>query len=52
MIAGIQKDPVGAENFHPCWSGGVVVFVEDVAESVSSSDVEVFECVWVGDGLR
>jgi hypothetical protein len=29
----------------------VVVFVEDAAESVTSSDAEVFEGVQVGDGF-
>jgi len=28
------------------------VRVEDAAESVLSSDVEVVESVWIGDGLR
>jgi hypothetical protein len=30
---------------YPCSSGGVVVLVEDAAESVSSSDVEVVQSV-------
>jgi hypothetical protein len=30
----------------------VVILVEDAAESIVSSDVEVLECGWVGDGFR
>jgi hypothetical protein len=29
----------------------VVVLVEDADESIMSSDAEVIECVWVGDGF-
>jgi len=33
----------------PGWSGGVVVFVEDAVESVSSVDVQVSDLGWLGD---
>ncbi len=39
-------------EFHPCWSGGVVVFVDDAAEAVSSADVEPGELVLILDGLQ
>jgi hypothetical protein len=28
---------------HPCWSGGMVVLVEDAVESITSSDDEVIQ---------
>jgi hypothetical protein len=38
-------------KYRPGRSSGVSVFVEDAAEAVASSDVEVVELVWFGDWL-
>ena len=34
---------------HPCWSGGMLVFVQDAAQAVASGDAEAGEFIRVGD---
>jgi hypothetical protein len=41
----------GCRKCHPCWSGGVVVLVEDSSQPWSSADVEPGDLGWVGDRL-
>jgi hypothetical protein len=38
-----RQQPCRCRKVHPCWSGCVMVFVEDAAESITSLDVEVVE---------
>jgi transposase len=38
-------------KYHPCWSGGMVVFVEDAAQALASVDVET-DLSWIGDRSR
>jgi hypothetical protein len=33
---------------HPCWSGGMLVFMEGAAEPVLSADIEVRDLLRVG----
>jgi hypothetical protein len=33
---------------HPCWSGGMLVLVEDAAEAVPSADVEARDLLKAG----
>ena len=37
---------------HPCWSGGMPVFVEDAAEPVPSADIEVRDPFRIGNRFR
>jgi hypothetical protein len=37
---------------HPCWSGGMLVFVEGAAESVPSADIVVRDPFRIGDRFR
>jgi hypothetical protein len=34
---------------HPCWSGSMLVLVEDAAESVSPADIEVRDLLGIGN---
>jgi hypothetical protein len=54
-ILGATAHPTAAwtcrcRQLSPSRSGGVVILVEDAAESIWSSDVEVLQRVWFGDG--
>ena len=44
---GAQRCP--CRKPHPCRSGGMFVFVQDAAEAVASSDVEVRDVAKIGD---
>jgi putative transposase len=46
-----RAGPCRCRKPRPCSSGGVLVLVEDAAEPIASSDVEVVELVRFGDGL-
>jgi hypothetical protein len=37
---------------HPCWSGGMLVFVKDAAEPVPSVDVHVRDPLRIVDWMR
>jgi hypothetical protein len=39
----VQCEPCRCRKPHPCWSGGMVVLVEDAVESITSSDDEVIQ---------
>ena len=48
-LAGVQVLNLWVPNIHPCWSGGVLVFAEDAAEPVPSSDVQARDPLGIGD---
>jgi hypothetical protein len=39
-------------KIYPCWSGGMVVLVENAAEAVPSADVTAGVAVWLGNRRR
>ncbi len=47
----VEARPCRCRQWCPRTSSGVVVFVEDAAESILSPDVKVLDWVWVGDGF-
>jgi hypothetical protein len=47
--AGERRCP--CRKLHPCSSGGMLVFMQDAAESIASADVESDDLVHVGDQL-
>jgi hypothetical protein len=47
----LRHEVCACRKHRPCSSGGVSVLVEDAAESIASSDVEVVELVRCGDRL-
>lgn len=45
---GAHRQPCRCRECHPGSSGGVLVFVENAAESIAASDIEVVESVPFG----
>jgi hypothetical protein len=52
LIVGIHRGPCGCRQWCPDRSSGVVILVEDTAESILQPDVKVIELAWVGDRWR
>jgi hypothetical protein len=46
-----QTHRCGCRKSHPCWSSGMLVFVEEPAETVVSADVQMRDLVRVGEWL-
>ena len=49
LILDPRRARCACRKLRPCWSGGVVVLVEDAAQSLSSVDVQVDDLGLVGD---
>ena len=49
MDAPVLLGAVRVPIIHPCWSGGMLVFVESAAEPVLSSDVQARDPLGIGD---
>ena len=48
----VQRPTLWVPIIHPCWSGSMLVFVEDAAEPVPSPDIEVRESFRIGNRFR
>jgi hypothetical protein len=52
-IEGIAEDErCACRKCHPCWSGRMVVFVEDAAEPWASADIETVDLGLFGERRR